>query len=297
MATERVDKGWQAKGLEAYGDEAILGTLKHYGVTTDKAGFLSLTETAYPLAVAMGWHDAGWKGTGQFSRFPAAAAEELWRRWRQGTIAPTDVTLALINLIKDLVGQLEGKPDDGTLETRFKVVEAYAQKLPEDPQARERFLGECFGALSDWQEAFDGMAESLAGKHLDGLADRFVAIEESLLDQRRGVSTAIVQAARGDEGGAVNALRAVAIDPSREAWNRSCAIDALFELDALDDVKSATLALLEVAERAKDLELLSWCVERLAELLREDPAMPERFELRERIERIARTLGPEHEPP
>jgi hypothetical protein len=292
MATERVDKGWQTKGIDTYGDEAILGTLKHYGVTIDQPGFLALAEKAFPLSIAMQWHE-GWKGTGQFSHFPAAAAEELWRRWRPGVIAPTDVALAVINLIKDLVDQLDGKPDEGTLDTRFKVVEAYLPKIPTDAETKDRFVGECLGALNDWMEPFDGMAESLAKKKLDALADRFVAIEETLIEQRKDVAKAIVQATRGDGAGAFKALHALAMDPARDPWNRSCAIDALndFEQGALG--KQATLALFDDAERLKDLELISWCVEQLAEHLRDDPAMPERHAIRERIERLARELGPD----
>ncbi|MDX2010502.1 MAG: hypothetical protein SFW67_09945 [Myxococcaceae bacterium] len=297
MATERVDKGWQLKGLEAYGDDAILGTLAHYGITIDKPGFLALAQKAYPLAIAMEWHEGGWKGTGQFSRFPAAAAEELWHRWQPGAVAPTDVALAIINLIKDLVDQLDGKPDEGTLDTRFKVVEAYLPRIPTEPETRDRFLGECFGALTDWMEPFDGMAESLARKKLDALADRFAALEEGLLEQRRGISSAIVRAVRGDETAALNDVFAIAMDASREVWNRSSAIDTLFDFEALDRVKQATLSLFDEAERLKDLELISWCVETLAELLKEDPSMPERQAIRERIERIAAALGPEHGEP
>jgi hypothetical protein len=297
MATERVDKGWQTKGLDLYGDEAILATLKHYGVTIDKPGFLALAQKAYPIAIAMEWHDAGWKGTGQFSRFPAAAAEELWRRWQPGLVAPTDVALAIVNLIKDLVDQLDGKPDEGTLDTRFKVVEAYLPKIPADPDTKDRFLGECFGALTDWMEPFDGMAESLAKKKLDALAERFVALEEALLEQRKGVSSAIVRFVRGEEDAAIQAVHALAMDASKDPWNRSCAIDALADFEAFDLEKQATLSLFDEAERLNDLELISWCVETLAELLREDPAMPERQAIRERIERIARELGPGHGEP
>ena len=44
MSAERVDKKWQEKGLESYSTEAILGTLQHYGVTTDEAAFKKVAE-------------------------------------------------------------------------------------------------------------------------------------------------------------------------------------------------------------------------------------------------------------
>src|SRR5579871_6245201 len=75
MADARVDKAWIAKGLQDYPTEAILGTLKHYGAETDEATFKKLAQDKFPIGIAEEWHKS-WKGTGQFSKFPAAAAEE-----------------------------------------------------------------------------------------------------------------------------------------------------------------------------------------------------------------------------
>lgn len=296
MGTERVDKGWQQRGIEQYSVDAIIGTLAHYGVTIDEAGFKALANDAFPLGIAVAWHEH-WKGTGQFSKFPAAAAEELWHRWLPGVIAPTDVTLAVIKLIGDLTALLEKKPDEGTLETRFKVVENYLPKIPSEPERRERFIGEMLSALTDWVEPFDGMAEALAAEKHDAAADRFVLIEETLLPQRKGLSTAIVRAERGDEAGAIDDVSAIATDPKKDRWNRLSACDALFDFERPELAKAALLPLFDEAEQSKDLEFLSAVVERLAHLLEVDPRLPERKQLRERIERLAEELRPPDEAP
>ncbi|MBL8940626.1 MAG: hypothetical protein JNM69_39140 [Archangium sp.] len=293
MATERVDKGWQQRGIDTYSVEAIIGTLAHYGVKTDEAAFKTLAGEGFPLGIAMRWH-ADWKGTGQFSRFPAAAAEELWRRWMPGQIAPTDVALAVINLIKDLAAAIDGKPDEGTLETRFKVVEAYLPSLPTGAERRDLFIGEMIGAMSEWMEPLDGMGEALTKKKLDAFADRFVLIEEALITQRAGISSAIVKAERGDRAGAVKTISDIANDPKRDVWNRLSAVDALFDFEENELAKKAALPLFDDAEKTKDLEFLSAIVERLAHLLELDPSMPEKKELRARIEKLAVDLGPEH---
>lgn len=295
MATERVDKGWAQKGIETYGNEAILGTLAHYGITIDEAGFKALSEQFFPLGMAVEWHER-WKGTGQFSRFPAAAAEELWRRWLPEQLAPTDLGLALINLIKTLVDRMEGKPDDGTLETRFKVVEAYLGRIPEPVERRDRFLGELFSALHEWHEAFNGLGEALVKKKLDAFADRFVAIEERLVPERLGIAQAVLKAERGDHEGAVRDVIAISSDAGRDVWNRLSAVDALFDVSESVAAKQALLPIFAEAERSTDVELISAVVERLAHLLELDPQLPERAELRARVEAIAQRLGPGEAP-
>lgn len=288
---DRVDKGWQAKGIEAYSTEAILGTLGHYGVAVDEAGFKALASQDYPLSIALGWHQ-GWKGTGQFSRFPAAAAEELWRRLCDGQPAPTDLTLALINLLTELNRALDQKPDDGTRDTRFKVVEAYLPKIPAEPERREKFIAEMAGALGDWLEPLDRLAEALARRGHPDLADRFVAIEEALFPIRAGAAQALVKAGKGDVDGAVADLNALAGDEARDAFNRLAAVDGLIDLDRFDDAKRVTLALMERAEQKKDLELGTEVVERLTKLLKADPKMKDRDVLRRRVEALAAALQP-----
>jgi hypothetical protein len=288
---ERVDKGWQAKGIDVYSTEAILGTLGHYGVTVDEAGFKAAAATEFPLSIALGWHER-WKGTGQFSRFPAAAAEELWRRLCAGRVAPTDVALALIKLLTALNGALEGTPDDGTRDTRFAVVEAYLPTLPTAPELREKFVAEMAGALGEWMEPFDRLAEALARRGQRALAERLVAVEEALFPIRAGAARSLVKAGAGDVDGAAAELRALADDAARDPFNRLAAVDALVDLGRFDDALRGALAVVDVAERDRSTELGAEVVERLAALLKAAPDLRHRDDLRERVERLAAALNP-----
>jgi hypothetical protein len=289
MSTERVDKGWSSKGIETFSTAAIFGTLAHYGVTITEAEFLAASKEEFPLGLAMQWHER-WKGTGQFSRFPAAAAEELWRRLNPGEIAPTDLSLAIVNLCSTMEDALDGKADDGTWDTRFKVVEAYLPRLPPPSDRREKFLAEMVGALGEWLEVFDGLAEALAHEQQGALADRLVAIEEALFEVRKGSATALVKAAKGDVAGALKDLVAIAADASRDDFSRLCAIDGLFEHGGEAEAKQYTLELLDRAEKEKDVELASEVVERLSRLLKADPKRGDRNELRQRVEQLSRVL-------
>lgn len=289
MATERVGKDWQSKGIDTFSNEAILATLAHYGVVIDEAGFKALANDDFPFGIAMRWHKS-WKGTGQFSRFPASAADELWRRWLPGQLSPGDVALGLIKLLQTLADRLDGKADDGTLDTRFKVVEAFLAKIPET--RRDAFVGEAIGAMGEWMEPFDGIAEALEKKKHSALADRFVAIEEALLVERAGIMSSILRAERGDKPGAIEAISAIANDVARSPFNRLSAVDALFDFEDTARAKAALFPLFDAAEQSKDLEFISEVVERLSVLLERDRAMPERHELRRRIEALAALLGP-----
>ncbi len=289
MSTERVDKNWHTKGIEKYSVAAILGSLEHYGVPLTEAAFLELTKEDFPLTIAMGWHEH-WKGTGQFSRFPAAAAEELWRRLKGGELAPTDLALALVNLLTTLDAVLAAKPDDGTLEARFKIVEGYLLRVPEPGDRREKFMAEMVGAIGEWLEVLDGMGEALAKKKHDALADRFAAFEEKLFPVREGTATALVKAAKGDVEGALVDIVALAGDPKKDDFARLSAIDALFQYERYEDARRFTLELVDRAEKDKDVDLASEAVERLTQLLRLDPKRGDRNELRARVEQLSRVL-------
>jgi hypothetical protein len=286
---ERVDRSWQAKGLDAYPVPAILGTLAHYGVGVDEARFLELAARDYPLTIAETWHER-WTGTGPFARFPAAAAEELWRRLCAPRVAPTDVALAVVRLVGALQAALAGTPEDA-LEGRFAVVEAYLPAIPQDPALQRRFLAELGAALAPWMEALDPLAEALARHPLPALADRFATLEEALFPVRTGTVFALVQAARGDRDGAAASLDALAADPGRSGPAQLAVIDANLELGRLEAAKRLALAVLDRAEGARDLELAAGVVERLTRLLRLDPARGDRAELRARIETLAGTFA------
>lgn len=291
MAGERVDKKWVERGIESYSTEAILGTLGHYGVAIDEAGFLEQTKTRFPLALADEWH-ASWKGTGQFSRFPAAAAEELWSRLRKGELAPTDLALALIKLLQMLDEVLDQKPDDGTRETRFKVVEAYLPKVPaptEPGERRVRFLAETLGALGEWSEVFDGMSEALANKGHGDYANRLAAIDESLFPDYVGVTRALVKLQLKDKSG-LDELRAIGNDPGRVLTARLAAADGLLDHQQSDEAKNILLALLDLAEQARDAEHAGMVVESMRKLLEVDPSRSDRVQLRNRIEQLVQAF-------
>lgn len=288
---DRVDKRWSDKGLDQYPLEAILGTLAHYGVSVDEAGYRALAKDTFPLFIAAKWHEDGWKGTGQFSRFPAAASEELWRRFFPGEATPADVALGIINLLETLDGVLEGKADDGTLDTRFKVVEAYAPKLPADAARREAFLEELAGCLGEWLDAFDEMPFELVKAGHPALADRFAGVEVALYPEQRGIPEALVQAAKGDEAPAVQALLSITGDAARTPLARLAAVDALLDLERADEAKAPLLALLDELVAAKDLDLVSAGLERLLALAEEAPDEAARAALREKVDEYADRLG------
>jgi polyhydroxyalkanoate synthesis regulator phasin len=288
--SDRVDKAWFTKGIETYSVPAILGTLAHYGLTVTEESFLALTKEDFPLTIAQGWHEH-WKGTGQFSRFPGAAAEELWRRLNSAEIAPTDLTLAMVNLLTALNTALDQKPDDGTWDARFKIAEGYLLRVPAPGDRREKFMAEMVAAMGQWLEVLDGMAEALAKKSQPALADRFCALEEALFPVRQGTATALVKAAKGDVATAMIDLMVIAGDAKRDDFARLSAIDALVQYDKLDDAKRYTLELVDRAEQEKDVDLASEAVERLTEMLRLNPKRSDRDELRARVEQLARVLG------
>ena len=293
--SQRVDKGWQARGLDAYPVEAILGTLAHYGVPLTEDGFRALAEQDFPLAIAEAWHRR-WTGTGQFARFPAAAADELWRRLCAPRVAPTDVALAVMKLVGALQEVLQGKPGDGTLPARFQVAEAYLPAIPQDPGLQRRFLSELGAALAPFQDAIDPLAEALARAGQRPLAERFAILEEALYPVRTGAVLALVQAAAGDPEGAAAALEALARDPGRSDAAQLSVVDALLELGRLDPALALALRLLDRAEQARDVELAAGVVERLTRLLKLDPARADRQVIRARVEALARALQPPAEP-
>ena len=258
-------------------------------MATSEEAFLALAKEDFPLTIAQGWHEH-WKGTGQFSRFPGAAAEELWRRLKGGEIAPTDLALGLVNLLGTLTAALDQKPDDGTGETRFQIVEGYLPRVPPTGDRREKFMAEMVAALGEWLEVLDGMAEALAKKSQPALADRFCALEEALFPVRQGTATALVKAAKGDVASAMIDLMVIAGDAKRDDFARLSAIDALVQYEKLEDAKRYTLELVDKAEQEKDVDLASEAVERLTEMLRLNPKRADRDELRTRVEQLARVL-------
>jgi hypothetical protein len=288
--SERVDKAWQSRGIESFSTEQILGTLVHYGVTVDEGAFRERAKVDFPLAIAQEWH-LSWKGKGQFSHFPAAASEELWHRFLAPDIAPTDLVLACVNLLKTLDEVLGDKADDGTWNTRFAVVEAYLPKVPPPGERREKFVGEFIAAMGEWMEVFDSMSQALAKKKHDAFADRLVLIEGTIFPERAGSAKALVIAARGEVDTAVKDLAAISDDAAKPPYERLSAIDALLGLQKGEAAKPGLLSLLDQAQEKKDLELASHVVEQLTELLQANPKLPDRQALRARVEALAKIFG------
>lgn len=287
--TDRVDKTWQTSGLAEFSTAAILGTLNHYGVSLTEAGFLELAEQHYPLWIASQWHQ-DWKGKGQFSHFPAAAAEELWTRLRPGALAPAVVALAFLKLIEALSDALRGIADDGTLDTRFKVVEAYLEKLPTEASKRDLFVGEIVAALHSVLDVFDQLAESLAARAQLELARRWAVVEETLLPERLGVVHARVQAGAGDREGARQALVPLATAENQSPLAKVNAIEALLDLEAFVEAEAALLALVDVAEQQGDLELMEDLVAVIGRLVEEAPALEQAERLHQAVDRLLATL-------
>lgn len=82
MQEARLDKAWQEKGLGSYPLEAILGTLRRYGVSVSEESLRQVGSEEEWARLAQRWQQV-WKGTGPFRELPLAAAQELWERLGQ----------------------------------------------------------------------------------------------------------------------------------------------------------------------------------------------------------------------
>src|SRR5438132_9586583 len=154
-----------------------LGTRSYYGTKADEASFKKMAEAMFPLQIAEEWHKS-WKGTGQFSRFPAVAADELWKRLAGDRLQPAEFALALVKLLHALEAMREGKPD-APVGDAFKAVNEMKAKVPmENGKPHKRFVVETGFHMGKWVQNFDHLAESLAKDgHIDDAED-FAAIEE-----------------------------------------------------------------------------------------------------------------------
>jgi hypothetical protein len=280
MATDRVDKSWGSKGLGAYSAEAILGTLKHYGVIISEAQFRAEAEKAFPLDFARKW-TVGWKGTGQFSSFPLAAADELWHRWLGERLSPEHLTQELLALMSLLVAK--GGPSSVAIDKAFGTLEAHKGDFPKEGPLREQFVAEVVFRIGEALTTFNRLAESLASEGRPDDARRFVAYEEFLFPVREGSATALVKAALGEKEGAIKDLGAIADDAKKDPHARLSAVDALLHLEAISEAKPATLALLESTQESKDLELAVEVAERLRFIANSLGPSPERTELLGRV--------------
>ncbi len=286
MATERIDKSWHKNGLEDYSLEAILGTLAHYGVNTDETGFKAMAADALPMSIAQEWHET-WKGVGQFSKLPYAAANELWRRFVPDRLRPVDFADALGDLLVALQDLIEEAPNEAVAPAREKV-EALRPKLPTDEEKLAEYMDEVFIQFGDeGADVFDELAEELAkaGRHDEARA--FVALEESLLPERRGVAAAVVRAAAGERDQAIAELEKIAQDSTRSEDSRLLALDGLIHLDAHEPALTHANKGLDEAEKAEDWHLALALADRLAHLLEKLERNEELDALADRAEKLA----------
>jgi hypothetical protein len=251
--SERVDKGWMGKGLQHYSDEAIVGTLGHYGLKVDAAAFRAMADGgASPVRIAAQWLE-GWKGTGQFARFPVAAAEVLWRRWLPERATPGEFLEKLSGLLVQLERLLGGKGAQAALDAAFGEVDAVVGRVPQKDGARDQaFFEESFAFVPKQQlEAFDALGETLAKRGHGDVARRFTALEEALLPDRAGIASAVVRAALGEKTEAVDALKELT-SPKHATDRRLFAVDALIHLGELAPAREGGEALLDESEKARD---------------------------------------------
>ena len=173
----RVDKQWKDKGLGGYSTEAILGTLGHYGVAYDEAGFKAAAAEKFPLELAMDWKSK-WKGTGQFATFPYTAANELYTRLLPDSPTPMKGATQLIELIAHALhlAKLVG-PEHVVLGSDLGA-----------PITRALPGGSCpNGVRGDWDlpAVFAGLeARGFPREALDGSADRFLSMLEHFQSRR-----------------------------------------------------------------------------------------------------------------
>jgi hypothetical protein len=297
MSNDRVDKNWQKAGLEKTSTQAILSTLKHYGVEVDEKSFRDQAQSKFPFAIASDWKKS-WRGTGQFSLFPFAAAIELWRRLEPDRLLPGDYLNALGELMEAL-GRMIAGAADAPVEKCFQALAALRSKVPmEGRAASSEFVGEVLApATEDFTRVFDSLAERLAQEgHIDD-AEAFADVEEFLMSERAGVSKAMVRAAKGEKEAAVNDLAMISQDPSRKPVSKVIALDGLIHLSAFEQAQEEAERQLDAAEKAKDFHIALGICGRLAHILEQAGDQAGLKLLEQRASRIAgehETAHPEH---
>lgn len=298
MSTQRIDKSWQTKGLKDYPTEALLGTLGHYGIPVSEEDYRKLAETTYPLGIAQKWKGT-WKGTGPFKDYVVAAAVELWRRWMADRVSPQDFTEGLAALMNALVQRLNGV-QDAPVSAAFERVKSLRSRLTLDDKGNlpAPFLQEALAPFSEKDaELFDSLAESLAVQgHLED-ATAFADIEEFLLPDRRGISQAVVRAARGEREPAIQDLKNLIHDTARAPISRLLAVDGLIHLQAWIDAAIEGRTLLADAEKANDIHLSLDLVPRLEHIFKQQndrAALLELMGTQERLEALHDKMHPGH---
>lgn len=271
MSAERVDKQWKTKGLGGYSTGAILGTLNHYGVAIDEAGFKAAAEGQYPMQLAGGWKLA-WKGTGPFLPFPYAAADELMRRFFPGRVTPAHLAEKIVKVLGSAAELLSGKP--AQLDAGLAELETTIATLPAPGETRSLFTSELVGFLDRFAEPFEQLPQALQRAGHADQARKVALVQEQLFPDRTGVVTALLSARAGDHAAGVSALTAL-VTPAdgRTIFTRYWALDGLSQLDAIDAIKAHGLALFDDAAKENRWPLADSVIHLVARHLEQSPTL------------------------
>lgn len=271
MSAERVDKQWKTKGLSGYSTGAILGTLNHYGVSVDEAGFKTMASAQYPLQIAGEWK-LKWKGTGPFAPFPYAAADELMRRFFPERVTPAHLAEKLITVLGRGSELLSGK--GGQLDAALDDVEKLVGTLPAPGESRTLFTSELVTFLDRFAEPFERLPSSLQEAGHGAVAQRTAALQESLFPDRKGVVTALLEAQGGARDAGIAKLSDLVVPAAdRTIFTRYWALDALSQLGALDALKANGLALFDDAAKENRWPLADSVIHLLARHLETSPTL------------------------
>ena len=246
----RVDKQWKDKGLAGYATEAILGTLGHYGVSYDEAGFKAAASEKFPLELALEWKGK-WKGTGQFATFPYTAANELFSRLLPDRPSPMKGATQLIELIAHALKTIAGQ-SDADLNAVFGRWDALVAGLPPAGDRRDAFMREFVTFIDSWAKTFNELPERLAKAGKKDEALRFAKVHEVLFPDREGCMTAVVRAHTGEREAAVGDLVKWASEAGRDVFARYSALDSLVQLDEFNHVKKLGLEVFDAAAEKKN---------------------------------------------
>jgi hypothetical protein len=263
MSTARVTKDWRSKGLASFTTEEILGSLNHFGVTIDEAGFGQLATALYPLGIARAW-EATWNPANQFVLFHVHAAAELWARWQPDRLSTWDFAKALSEFIAQVETLTSGTPS-AALESALARVEELLPRVPrEGAGGVPAFIDEVGDHLDyrpwlpgnkrsmDQVDSLARMLWTLVDARAVQLAERFVPIEETFWPVRTGIGRTIIQGARGDHDGAVENLRRMAVSSDSHSAKRIAALDTLLDIEEVGVALNVADALQRVATDTQD---------------------------------------------
>ncbi len=283
----RVDKHWKDKGLPSYETEAILGTLQHYGVAVEEAALKATQGEKFPFELALEWR-RDWKGTGQFAAFPYAAANELFGRLFPEKASPMGTAHVVLEVIANGLKVLSGQADANLPEAMGRWSEL-AAKLPAPGERRDIFLSELVSFLESWAQTFNELPERLAKAGKKDEALQVASLHETLFIEREGAMTAVVRAASGEKEAAVAELVGWAGEAGYHA------LDALFQLGELEQVKTLGIALFDAAAEEQKWGLADSIAHLLGHLVQKvggDQAFI--MGVRERLERAHAHTGHHH---